>query len=73
MLAAMLALKKPVIPVRERKTDNEILALLRKNWDRFDGASRLLRYLRDEALVACERSRFRNPWRHFQQDLANKG
>lgn len=72
--AAMLALKKPVIPVRERKTDSEILVLLRKNWDRFDGASaRLLRYLRDEALVACEQSRFRNLWCHLQQDLANKG
>lgn len=72
--AAMLALKKPVVPVRERKTDSEILALLRKNWDRFDGASaRLLRYLRDEALVACEQSRFRSLWCYLQQDLANKG
>jgi hypothetical protein len=72
--AAMDALTKPVIPARERKTDSEILALLRKNWDRFDGASsRLLRYLRDEALVACEQSRFRSLWCHLQQDLANKG
>ncbi|MEX3639191.1 hypothetical protein [Paraburkholderia sp. BR14320] len=72
--AAMLALKKPVIPLRERKTDSEILTLLRKNWDRFDGASaRLLRYLRDEALVACEQSRFRNLWCRLQQDLANEG
>jgi len=73
VLEAMSALKKPVIPVRERKTDNEILALLRRNWGRFDGASvRLLRYLRDEALVACEQSRFRNLWCHLQQDLTNK-
>ncbi|MPW20155.1 hypothetical protein GCT13_25515 [Paraburkholderia sp. CNPSo 3157] len=72
--AAMLALKKPVIPVRERKTDSEILALLRKNWRRFDGtSSRLLRYLRDEALVACEQSRFRALWSHLQQDLSTKG
>ncbi|WP_321960073.1 hypothetical protein [Paraburkholderia sp. J7] len=72
--AAMHALAKPVIPARERKTDSEILALLRKNWDRFDGASaRLLRYLRDEALVACEQSRFRNLWHRLQQDLANEG
>ncbi|MBB5458769.1 hypothetical protein [Paraburkholderia sp. Cpub6] len=72
--AAMHALTKPVIPARERKTDSEILALLRKNWDRFDGASaRLLRYLRDEALVACEQSRFRSLWCSLQQDLANKG
>ncbi|WP_250519263.1 hypothetical protein [Caballeronia sp. NCTM1] len=72
--AAMFALKKPVIPVRERKTDSEILALLRKNWGRFDGASaRLLRYLRDEALVACEQSRFRSLWCRLQQDLADGG
>jgi hypothetical protein len=72
--AAMVALKKPVIPVRVRKTDSEILALLRKNWRRFDGASsRLLRYLRDEAMVACEQSRFRALWSHLQQDLSTKG
>lgn len=72
--AAMFALKKPVIPVRERKTDSEILMLLRKNWHRFDGAStQLLRYLRDEALVACEQSRFRNLWSHLRQDLTTKG
>lgn len=72
--AAMLTLKKPIIPVRERKTDSEILALLHKNWHRFDGASaRLLRYLRDEALVACEQSRFRNLWCHLKHDLANRG
>jgi hypothetical protein len=71
--AAMLTLKKPVIPVRERKTDSEILTLLHKNWHRFDGASaRLLRYLRDEALVACEQSRFRNLWCHLKHDFANK-
>uniref|UniRef100_E1T3X4 DUF6884 domain-containing protein n=1 Tax=Burkholderia sp. (strain CCGE1003) TaxID=640512 RepID=E1T3X4_BURSG len=72
--AAMCAFKKPIIPVRERKTDSEILMLLRKNWHRFDGAStRLLRYLRDDALVACEQSRFRNLWNRLQQDLTTKG
>jgi hypothetical protein len=72
--AAMLAFKKPVTPLRERKTDSEILMLLSKNWKRFDGASaQLLRYLRDEALVACEQSRFRNLWNHLRQDLTTKG
>jgi hypothetical protein len=71
---AMHTLRKPVVPVRERKTDAEILALLRKNWHRFDGAStRLLRYLRDEALVACEQGRFRGLWCLLQQELTTKG
>lgn len=74
VLTAMSTLKKPLLPVRERKTDAEILALLRKDWDRFDGASaRLLRYLRDEALVACEQSRFRNLWCVLKQELTMRG
>lgn len=71
---AMRNLKKPAVPVREKKTDAEILALLRKNWHRFDGAStRLLRYLRDEELVACEQGRFRGLWCELQQELDTKG
>lgn len=57
---AMAALQKPSFPERQRKTDDEIIALLRQNWERLNGsATALLRYLRDEALVACEQSRFR--------------
>ncbi|WP_434718142.1 hypothetical protein P5W98_00720 [Paraburkholderia sp. A1BS-2L] len=71
---AMRNLRKPVVPVREKKTDAEILALLRKNWHRFDGAStRLLRCLRDEELVACEQGRFRGLWCELQQELDTKG
>lgn len=59
--AAMAALHKPSLPERQRKTDEEIIALLRQNWERLHGSSTaLLRYLRDDALVACEQSRFRN-------------
>lgn len=55
---------KPAIPTRERKTDREIISLINAEWKRFNGSStRLLRYLRDEALVACEQSRFRDLWR----------
>jgi len=71
---AMQKLTKPIIPARQKKTDAEILVLLRKNWHRFDGAStRLLRFLRDEALVACEQSRFRSLWSLLQQELVTRG
>lgn len=57
---AMAALQKPVLPKRQRKTDDDIVALLRQNWERMQGSSTaLLRYLRDDALIACEQSRFR--------------
>lgn len=57
---AMAALRKPVLPERQRKSDEEIIALLRQHWQRLNGsATALLRYLRDDALVACEQSRFR--------------
>jgi hypothetical protein len=58
---AMEGLQKPTVPERKRKTDDEILTLLRENWARHNGsATGLLRYLRDDALVACEQSRFRS-------------
>jgi len=70
---AMAALRKPVLPERQRKTDEEIMALLRKNWARFNGsATTLLRFLRDEALVACEQSRFRSLRQHLLTELNNK-
>ena len=56
----MDALQKPALPTRARKTDADILDLLRQHWERLNGsATALLRYLRDEALVSCEQSRFR--------------
>jgi hypothetical protein len=56
---AMAALQKPSLPARARKTDAEILDLLRQHWERLNGsATALLRFLRDEALVSCEQSRF---------------
>jgi len=70
---AMAALRKPVLPERQRKTDEEIMALLRSNWERFNGSSTtLLRFLRDEALVACEQSRFRLLRQHLLTELNNK-
>lgn len=56
--------KRPSIPLRVRRTDAEIITLLCSEWNRFNGSSsRLLRFLRDEAFVACEQSRFRDLWR----------
>jgi hypothetical protein len=50
--------------MRQKKTDEEIIVILQTEWNRFDGRStRLLRFLRDEIMVACEQSRFRDLWR----------
>jgi hypothetical protein len=73
VLEAMESMHKPVLPMRSKKSDNEILVLLRENWERFDGASgRLLRFLRDDALVACEQSRFRGLWLEVQEALITR-
>jgi len=70
---AMATLVKPVLPERQRKTDEEITALLRGNWARFNGsATALLRFLRDEALVACEQSRFRSLRQQVFAELNDK-
>jgi hypothetical protein len=70
---AMCALQKPVLPERQRKTDDEIIALLRQNWKRLNGsATALLRYLRDDALVSCEQSRFRSLRQHLLTEFNNK-
>lgn len=70
---AMEALRKPILPERQRKTDEEIIALLMQNWSRFNGsATALLRFLRDEALVACEQSRFRSLRQQLLTERNNK-
>ena len=67
---ALMAMSSRQLPTRVRKTDDEIRMLLEQNWIDFGGSStRLLRYLRDDALVACEQSRFRNLWLSVGQDL----
>lgn len=55
---------QPVAKVnRRRASDEEVLSLLANAWSDHNGSSsRLLRYLRDEALVSCEQSRFRGLW-----------
>jgi hypothetical protein len=50
---------QPARPQRERKSDPELLSILRDLWDLGEGrTTRLLRLVRDQAGVACEQSRF---------------
>jgi hypothetical protein len=68
----MAQLTKPVVPARSRFSDTQIAGMLKANWSRHQGSStRLLRYLRDEALVACEQSRFRSIWLALKADLSS--
>lgn len=58
------------IPVRERRSDTEIAKSLLARWNEFGGsATRLLRYLRDDAKVACEQSRFRSIWLTLKTEI----
>jgi hypothetical protein len=51
----------PTIPTRERRTDTEIKQLILENWDLVAGrSSRMLRLLRDDLVIACEQSRFKD-------------
>lgn len=52
-------LKKPVIPVRKQMNNEEIKVILTKNWDKAQGHSgKMLRFLRDQLMIACEQKRF---------------
>ena len=54
-------------PSRARATDAQIQELLRAQWTAQKGSStKLLRFLRDEAQVACEQGRFRDIWRSLK-------
>ena len=66
---SLRVLKKPSLPQRERKSDPEILELIRTQWHNYAGSSsRLHRYLRDTALVACEQARFGGLWRQVKAE-----
>lgn len=71
---AMETMRARTLPVRTRKNDAEILALLRGNWVKYGGtANRMLRFLRDDVLVACEQSRFRGLWLKVKEELKTEG
>jgi hypothetical protein len=49
---------KPIL--RQARSDVEIIALIKRSWQRIEGKSSLgLRYLRDVEKIACEQGRFR--------------
>lgn len=67
---ALFNLVRPVVPDRRRATDQEILGMLKRHWSECGGhSSKLLRFLRDEKLMACEQSRFRVLWNQMREEL----
>jgi hypothetical protein len=61
-------------PARERKSDSDIKNLISANWEQCCGSSsQLLRFLRDDAHVSCEQSRFRDLWRSVRDSMEGKG
>lgn len=68
---ALSTARKRSLPVRQRRSDAEIMALMSAHWGRFNGhQAPLLRFLRDEALVSCEQSRFSALWRQAKSERA---
>ncbi len=69
--SALSRLVRPQIPERRRVSDEDVRKLLRDNWSDYGGqSSRLLRFLRDEARVACEQSRFRTLCNQVRSEFA---
>ena len=67
---AMTMLTLKVLPERRRCTDIEICSLLRQHWKSNGGSSsRLLRVLRDDLLIKCEQTRFRDLWRSIHAEM----
>lgn len=66
---ALGGLQPRTVPVRTKRTDDQIIDLIRNHWSAYSGNSaRLLRVLRDQDLVACEQSRFRDLWRLVKKE-----
>lgn len=60
----------PEFIVRRRADDEEIKQIIRLQWRRTAGrCSVLLRYVRDDALVACEQGRFSQLWRSVRDEV----
>jgi hypothetical protein len=61
-------------PARAKLSDDEIAAVLRQQWESCRGSSTLLlRYLRQEAQVACEQRRFRGIWKSLRGERVTEG
>jgi hypothetical protein len=62
--SAMQSSQLRASPVRTKASDAQIAELILRNWKVYGGsATKLLRFLRDDAKVACEQSRFSGIWR----------
>jgi hypothetical protein len=62
---------KPTVPARRRLDDHQIKQIIKKNWQTYFGKRNSLhRFLRDEALVACEQKRFGTLWNQVKQDIS---
>lgn len=64
----------PITPKikRPKLSDAEISKLILEGWDSCNGqSSKLLRFLRDEKMIACEQSRFKELWRHIKNEKLN--
>lgn len=60
------------VPKRQRKTDEEIADLIRQGWaDCVGSSTKLHRYIRDERIVACEQSRFREIWHQVRAEFVS--
>ena len=63
--------RHPEFISRPSKSDDEIIALLKNNWNAFEGKSSLgLRYLRDIEKIACEQRRYRSLYHRAAKQVA---
>jgi hypothetical protein len=71
VLSKLSGWTEPLVPKRIPKSDDEIKDLIIKHWLDVEGQSgRMLRYLRDDLLVACEQGRFRNLFNQVAKNRA---
>jgi hypothetical protein len=64
--------RRPKSVSRPSKTDEEIVALIRRNWKAIKGKSSLgLRYLRDVENIACEQGRFRSLFHRAAKEVGS--
>ena len=68
--AALVRRPRPLRSPGSRMSDDDIRRTLTDQWARHAGSStRLLRYLRDEARIACEQKRFSRIWQALSAEL----
>ena len=68
--AALARRPRPLRSPGSRMSDDDIRRALTAQWARHAGSStRLLRYLRDEARIACEQKRFSRIWQALSAEL----